>query len=227
VFNGGTLLVRVQTVPHAHVWGLLQVVTTRRSRATGSAGHHKATTSVIRLYAVPLHGAASAQGVYATRLLVDYQPPHALQARLQVTVRLGARTGTRSATVTIRPLPFALMLTPSSALSDTPLTLSVRTVPRARVEAIVRIPLVGPKPGARRATYQMTLRGEADARGRFSHRLRISYRVPRASRVQVAVTARIGQVAVRGIITAVIGPHTAPASSGCSGAITLRHERCI
>jgi hypothetical protein len=102
----------------------------------------------------------------------------------------------------IQPASLALSLAQRTVASGDILTISARTAPRATVSAtliVTQTKLVLSGTGQQRKTvrqtvtlYKATLGGTADAQGRYTGRLRLTYKVTKATAAQFTLTARLG-----------------------------------
>lgn len=194
LLNGGMLLVHARTVPLARMAVQLQVTMTHIA-IVGKGAQRRRIVRTIQSYGLSTHGTASAQGEFAARLHVDYQPAHAIRGRLLLVVRVGHRTASRQAFVTISPLPFTVSITSRMTIGAST-TLAVRTVPRAVIAASVWTETTRAKPQSAHATNRpiLTLRGRTDTLGLYRALIRIPIRGGRATVVRVVVAAYIGHV---------------------------------
>jgi len=199
VLDGGTVSVHVQTLPRARLQGALSL-TARRIVRVGQGARRHWTTRIVQLYALPLHGQASARGLFTTLLRIAYQPSRPTVGRLSVTARSDRRVASAATALTIRPLPLIIGVSPHSVRSGARLTVTVRTVPRTTLRVVVQ---VAPARRGRRV-YQVTLTGVADRHGRFTRTVRLTYRPARPTPMRIVVTVRSGAATVTGAATATL-----------------------
>lgn len=203
VESGAMLTLKLHTASRARVAVALQVVTSRVVVTGRGKQRHKVMKTALA-YQLKSQGAADTHGWFSSRVRVTYKPTKAVQARLSAAVQRGCAAATRGAHVTISPPPpLSVSMKPNVVASGAHITVQARTAPFARVTAQVRVQVskaISSGRGKQRKRvmhitmlYQTTIHGAASAHGRFSGRLRITYKTARPVRALLTVTVETRQ----------------------------------
>ena len=200
IFGGGRFPYSITTAPGARGKVTLQVTTTTLVWK-GKGKHRKRVKQSVVLYTATRQGTADTHGRLKSSLRVAYQPSDAVRAGLSVTTQAACgRAGPKLHTqVTIQPL-LTLLLARHSVVSGATLPFSLRTAPRARVSATLRVVSthVSFKGAGKhrkkivRTTvlYSVTRSGVASATGRYGGALVVTYKPARAVTATLTVTVR-------------------------------------
>jgi hypothetical protein len=200
VVTGGTLTVGIRTAARASSNVMMQVVT-QKTLVTGTGRHRRRVTRSVVLYRTALRGTADRHGRFTARLRIAYRLSMLAPARLTVTALKGCSSAAHTVGLTILPRSqpsFIRSVTPSYLASGRTLLVRIGTVARARVtvalQVVTKKAVVAGKGRPHQRVvrtvvlYQTTARGLADAHGRFTGRLRITYQPPKAAQALLLVT---------------------------------------
>jgi hypothetical protein len=178
---------------------MMQVVT-QKTLITGTGRHRRRVTRSVVVYRTALHGTADRHGRFTARLRIAYRPARMAPARLSVTALKGCSSAAHTVGLTILPRSqpsFIESVTPRYLAAGRTLLVRIGTVARARVtvalQVVTKKAVVAGKGRPRRVVrtvvlYQTTARGLADAHGRYTGRLRVTYRPPKAAQALLRVT---------------------------------------
>ena len=195
------MIFTARTRPATRVTATLRVTALRAFYVGTGKKRHRVLGAVL-VYATTTGGASDKKGLFTGRLHVTYKPASPVRARLDVTVyqRCGRASG--ALTVTIQQRPPALTVSGDHAVrTGRILTVVLHTARGAHVTATLQVTTkrtsyTGSGKKRRRVTrtvvlYRTAARGIVDRHGTYTARLRVTYKVKRATGASVIATATL------------------------------------
>jgi phospholipase C len=196
VVSGKTLTISIQTAPHARVSGTVTETTPPKGKSAKAAFHLNFT------------GTADAHGRYTAKLHIAFKPSGPANLTVKVTARVGSASITRTFRVTVQPLAVTLGVKPATVAHGHDLTLSVQSVPKARVSVLVQVlttrrVTTGSGKHKKQTTrvvvlYQLMLSGTTGSKGVFTGHARVQYRPSGRTGAGISVTVRSGGLQATG-----------------------------
>jgi len=201
VSSGDLLIFTARTRPATRVTATLQV-TTRRAFYVGSGKKRHRILRTVLVYQSTTGGASNARGLFTGRLRVTYKPASPVRARLTVTGYQICGRATGALTVTIQQRPPALTVTGDHAVrTGRVLTVFLHTARGAHVTATLQVTVrrtvtIGKGKKTVHTTrtvvlYHTAVRGMVDRHGTYTARLRVTYKVKKATGASVITTATL------------------------------------
>ena len=201
VSSGGLLTFTARTRPATHVAATLQV-TGQRAFYVGTGKKRRRILRTVLIYRTTTGGASDKKGLFTGRLRVTYKPAYPVRARLNVTVYQSCGRASGALTVTIQQRPPALTVSGDYAVrTGRVLTVFLHTVRGAHVTATLQVTAkrtsyTGSGKKRHRVTrtvvlYHTAVRGMVDRHGTYTARLRVTYKVKKATGASVITTATL------------------------------------
>ncbi len=200
VVSGKTLTISVHTAPRARISGTVAEVTPKPPK--GKAPARKA------VYHLSFAGTADAHGRYTATLHIAFKPSKPTDVTVKVTARTGTASVTRTFRVTVQPLQVTVGVKPATVAHGHNLTLSVQSVPKARVSVLLQVLTTrrvttgtgGHKKQTTRIVvlYQLTFSGTTGRKGAFTGHARIQYRPAARTVAGISVTVSSGDFQATG-----------------------------
>ena len=201
VSSGGLLIFTARTRPATHVAATLQV-TGRRAFYVGKGKKRHRILRTVLIYQSTTGGASNKKGLFTGRLRVTYKPASPVRARLNVTVYQSCGRASGALTVTIQQRPPALTVTGDyAARTGRVLTVVLHTARGARVTATLQVTAkrtsyTGSGKKRHRVTrtvvlYHTAVHAMVDRHGTYIARLRVTYKVKKATGASVITTATL------------------------------------
>jgi phospholipase C len=196
VVSGKTLTISAHTAAHARISGTITETKPPKGKSAKAAFH------------LSFSGTADAHGRYTAKLHIAFKPSSPTDLTVKVTAQVGAFRVTRSFRVTVQPLPVTLVVKPATVAHGHDLTLSVQSVPRAKVSVLLQVlttrrVTTGSGKHKKQTTrvvvlYQITLSGTTGSKGVFTGHVRVQYRPSGRTRAGISVTVRSGGLQATG-----------------------------
>jgi len=201
VSSGGLLTFTARTRPATHVAATLQV-TGQRAFYIGKGKKRRRILRTVLVYRTTTGGATDKKGLFTGRLRVTYKPASPVRARLNVTVYQSCGRASGALTVTIQQRPPALTVSGDyAARTGRVLTVFLHTARGAHVTATLQVTAkrtsyTGSGKKRHRVTrtvvlYHTAVRGMVDRNGTYTARLRVTYKVKKATGASVITAATL------------------------------------